>query len=152
MKNLIKLFVILVIATSCKLQPIQFVQSNGVEKYKMENGKVDFTAKAVISNPNWFGIKLKNTDLAVYADSTFIGYLHLKEKVKIKRKSETEVTVPLELMLEQGVFFKLLALSKKENVAVRFKGEAKGGVFIFSKKMDIDQTKDISLKGLKLNF
>jgi len=46
--------------------------------------------------------------------------------------------------------FKALRFATKENLKVRLKGKVKAGVFIFSKKIEIDETKTIPGSSFKL--
>jgi hypothetical protein len=58
--------------------------------------------------------------------------------------------VQIRAELEDGAMITAMRYSNKDNVSVRIKGKVKGGVFIFSKKMDIDETRNVSGKNLRM--
>ena len=76
----------------------------------------------------------------------------LNKKVKLKKRKETPIDANLTATLNDGALMKMMGYAAKGEVEVRLKGKAKGGVFIFSKKIDIDETKKISTSGMKMGF
>lgn len=143
--------VILVVLSSCSVQNIKLVESSGVQFTKVDGNNYSFNVGAKFDNPNWFGVRLKKANFEVYAQDKYIGIMNLEQKVKLKRKSVSDVNVPLMLMLDQGAIWDVFKLAKQNEVEVHLKGKVKGGVFIFSKKMDVDERKTIPTKGMKLN-
>lgn len=143
-------FLALVFLGSCKsLQAPEFKGGESVKLDKVDGNTIKFTAGANIYNGNWFGLRVKPSEFELYIEDEYVGKVSLDKKVKLKRKRETFVEAPFTANLEKGVMFKMLRYAAKDQVKIRLKGKAKGGVFIFSKKIDIDQTKTISGKSLK---
>ena len=143
----------LVLLASCA--PLQAPELRGGETFKLnkvEGNKVSATAGAKIYNANWFGIKIKPSKLDLYIDGGYVGKLHLDKKVKLKRKRETQVNAPITAELDKGSLMDLMKFAGRDEVEVRLKGKAKGGVFIFSKKIEIDEKTTISGKGLGLGL
>ncbi len=125
----------------------------GGEKFnldKVDGQTIKFTAGANVYNGNWFGIKIKPSKLDLYVEGDYVGKVSLDKKVKLKRKRETAVEAPLTAFLEKGTLMKVMRYAGKDQVTVRLKGKAKGGVFIFSKKVEIDETRTISGKNLRM--
>jgi hypothetical protein len=85
----------------------------------------------------------------IYVEDQLMGNVFMEKKVKLKAKRESDLVFKLRGELEDGAMITVLKYSRKDNVAVRIKGKVKGGVWIFSKKMEIDETKTVSGKDLK---
>ena len=112
---------------------------------------INFNAGVKVSNPNWFAIKVKRSTVDVYVEEQYMGKVSLEKKVKLKAKRESILQFPLKAELEDGAMFTMLRYASKENVNVRIKGKVKGGVWFFSKKIEIDETRQVSGKELQLN-
>lgn len=131
------------------------VKFRGTENFKvgtLEGKKLSFTFDAHLFNENAYTLKVKPCDLDVYIEGQHMGIIHLDKKVKIKRKSESTVTIPLTAELGPGALVKLALIKLKKKVSVRLVGTVKGGVFIFTKKEKIDETREISTDNFKLDF
>jgi LEA14-like dessication related protein len=127
----------------------------GISNFKMDSfsgGELKCSFDAQIGNPNKFGIKLKPTVLDVFADDMMIGKLHLDNRIKFKRKSDKVYNIPLRVKLENGMVMKLMGLMTRSNVKLRFVGKVKASVYGFTKKVDIDKSKDINPSELKGMF
>lgn len=134
---------------SCKLHAPEF---RGEEKFKLDKidgQNVTFTAGAKVYNGNWFGVKLKPSVLDVYADGKYMGKIYLDKKVKLKAKRETDIEALLRAELEKGSMIRMMGLMAKSEVSVRLAGKIKGGVFIFSKKFEFDETKMVNPRSMK---
>lgn len=134
---------------SCKLSAPELRGGESFDVKKVEGGEIKVNAGAKIYNGNWFGIKVKPSDLEVFVDGEMVGVMRLDKKVKLKRKQETVIDAPLTIKLEDGSLMNLMQLAMKGNVDVRMKGKLKAGVFIFSKKIDFDETKSFNASKLR---
>ena len=151
MKNLFSLSILFLIVTSCaNFEEPEFISSNGVKMGGIEGKKISLTADIVVSNPNWFVIKIKPSNLDVYIENQYMGKIYLEKKVKMKAKKESTLSMELRAELADGAMITALKYANKENVKVHITGKVKGGVWIFSKKIAIDETKSISGKNLQL--
>lgn len=134
---------------SCaSLEMPEYRGNEDIKFQKIEGKKVQFEAGATVYNPNWFGVKIKPSKFDVYIENDFVGTVQLKKKVKMKSKRETALMAPFEAELADGVFAKAFKYAGKQDLNVRLKGKAKAGVFLFSKKVEIDKT--ISVPSSKL--
>lgn len=150
MKNLIYFLVVTLFLVSCEFKDIDF---EGVEYYKLEkfeNYEAHINLKLKVSNENWFGIKVKPSQLKVTAEGKEMGTLFLDKRVKIKGKRSSSYETKVRFKLADGAMFSAAAMMLKPSVNVVFEGKVKGGVFIFTKKIDVKQTKAINPKDFKL--
>ncbi|MBL4862487.1 MAG: LEA type 2 family protein [Crocinitomicaceae bacterium] len=145
MRNLLFFIAISFLITSCaSFQVPEFRGGEKVSLKKVDGQSIKFSAAGKIYNGNWFGIKIKPSTLDLYVEDEYIGKVSLDKKVKLKRKKETELNADFTAKLESGAMFRALKFATKENIKIRLKGKVKAGVFIFSKKIDIDESKTIS--------
>ena len=139
------------LVSSCALESPEFLGSEGMEGFKIDGKTITFNAGVKVSNTNWFAIKVKRSTVDVYVEEQYMGKVSLEKKVKLKAKRESILQFPLKAELEDGAMFTMLRYASKENVNVRIKGKVKGGVWFFSKKIEIDETRQVSGKELQLN-
>ena len=142
------LLIVGLILQACAVHAPEMRGGESFDLEKMDGQTIKFTAGAKVYNENWFGIKVKPSNLLLYIDGKEFGTVRLDKKVKLKRKKETEISAPFTATLNDGAKMKLLALAAKGEVKVRFKGKLKAGVFIFSKKIDFDESKTINTSKL----
>lgn len=140
--------ILLLLLSSCAVEAPEFIGSDGFKMDKMDGKEILFTAGVKVNNPNWFGIKIKRSVVDVYIEDQLMGKVQLEKKVKMKAKRESTLTLPLKAVLEDGALITMMRYASKENVNVRIKGKVKGGVWIFSKKIEIDEKRQISGKDL----
>ena len=110
---------------------------------KIEARNISVTANIKVSNPNWFAIKIKPSDLDAYIENQYMGKIFLEKKVKMHAKSKTVLSLPLRAELADGAMITALKYATKEKVALHVKGKVKAGVWFISKKFDVDETKTI---------
>ena len=153
MKSLIWITILALSLSACaSYKDVEFRGTENFKVGKLEGKKLSFTFDAKLFNDNGFTIKIKPCDLDLYIEGQHIGIIHLDQKVKIKRKRESVVNVPITVELGPGALVKLALMNLKKKVTVRLVGTVKGGVCIFSKKEKIDETREISTDNLKLDF
>lgn len=147
-KHILLPFSLLLLVSSCAIESPEFIGSEGFKLEKMDGKEILFTAGVKVDNPNWFGIKIKKSIVDVYVEDQLMGQVQLEKKVKMKARRESTLTLPLKAVLEDGAMITMMRYASKENVNVRIKGKVKGGVWIFSKKIDVDEKRQISGKKL----
>ncbi len=153
MRNVSWFIGLLLILSACtSYKDIEFRGTENFKLGKLEGKKLSFTFDARLFNDNGYTLKVKPCDLDVYIEGQHMGIIHLDHKVKIKRKTESLVNVPLSVELGPGAMVRLALLKLRKKVTVRLVGTVKGGVWIFSKKEKIDETREISTDNLKLDF
>ncbi len=149
MKYIVAIGIIVSLLSSCKFYEPELRGGESFQMKKMDGKEVLFTAGAKVYNGNWFGVKVKPSTLDLYIDGDYMGKVHLLKKVKMRAKKETDLQAEFLAELEGNALVKSLGLALKGDVDVRLKGKIKGGVFIFSKKIDFDETRKMSGKNLR---
>lgn len=155
MKHIIKwgyLLVLLFILNACTFENIQFINAEHLRLVRVEGKKMHLTFDAIINNPNNFTIKVKPSNFDVYVNGKQLGVAHLDERVKIIKKSESTIAVPVSVELENGALPQLIAASFKSTAEIRVVGTVRAAVSIVSKRKKIDEKREISLRDLKLPF
>lgn len=147
MKRIALLFSLVFLLASCGCFEFTTPELRGGEEFKIskiDGNEIQLNAKANVYNENCFSVKMKPSNLELYVEGENIGTVRLNKKVKMKRKKETAIDADVTATLSEGAMLKLMKYAAKSEVEVRLKGKAKAGIFIFSKKFDIDETKKIS--------
>lgn len=155
MKKLLSLITLVFVLTSCGCLDFNAPELRGGENFsiqKIDGSEIKMNAKANIYNDNCFNVKIKPSDLELFVEGESIGTVRLDKKVKLKKRKENAIDANLTATLDDGALMKMMQYVGKSEVEVRLKGKAKGGVFIFSKKIDIDETKKISTSGIGMGL
>ena len=148
MKYIVSLLLLLFLSACTLYKEPSMVTFNGIERGKIEDKKIDFKVKIVLSNPNFYALKIKPSIVDVMIDGTPMGKIYLNEKVKIRRKTEQEYAVPLSFKLEKGTLMSLMALGFRAQIEIQVKGPVKGGVLFLYKEFPFDYKKTIAPKEL----
>ena len=110
-----------------------------------------FNAGAKISNPNNFDIKLRPSFLSLYIEGEYIGIINLIEEVRLKRKSKEYVEGSFTANTRSFSINEIFRISKfitKNEIEICLKGNLKSAVWIFGKKVYVNEK--IVLSGLDL--
>jgi LEA14-like dessication related protein len=149
-QRLILCFVFLLSLSGCIEQP----ELKGFSNFKVDQfnkNKVSFSIDVKLFNPNAQNLKLRGALLDIYIDERYIGKAKLLEKIKLKRKSTTESSVPVEMLIEDGMLFKLMRIAMSgKTVDVRFNGLIKASASIIPVRKKIDETRPIDLSKFNL--
>ena len=145
------LFAFLFIATGCMENP----QFKGVSNFKIDDinrEKISFNVDVSAYNPNGYKLKVRKSNFNLYLNDLYVGQAFLLEKYKMKKRTTTLDNVPVEILLEKGVFMKLVKIAMGGTVKLRMEGTLKASVIGLPVKKKIDQTRDINLSDLNINF
>ncbi len=149
MKKIIFVSFFAAIISSCaNFEEPEFISTEGIKMGKIEARNISVTANIKVSNQNWFAIKIKPCNLDAYIENQYMGKIFLEKKVKMKPKSETILSLPLRAELADGAMITVLKYATKDKVDLHIKGKVKAGVWLISKKIDVDEIKSISGKNL----
>lgn len=150
MKGLFFLLAILLLLNSCAtFQEPEFLGLTNYKLGQISGRELKFHIEAKVSNPNWYTIKIKPSDLEVYVEDQLMGTVRLDKTLKIKGKSESDLIIDLNGLLADGAMITAVRYMNKEEVRVNIKGKVKGGVFIFSKKFEVDETRSVNGRNLR---
>ena len=153
MRSLSFFFALAFLVSSCGVFTFDAPEMRGKEKInlsKVDGKTIEFTAAANVYNPNWYGLKVKPSMLDLYVEDEYMGKVHLDKKVKLKRKKENDLEATFTAELTDGALMKAMKFAMMKEIKVQLKGKIKGGVFIFSKKIDFDETKTIPGASFKM--
>lgn len=146
MRSLSIIFALSLLFSSCGIFSFDNPEMRGEENIKVSSVKgktIEFTAEAKVYNPNWYGLKVKPSEMDLYVEGEYMGKVHLDKKVKLKGKRESDLNATFTATLTDGALLKAMKYATKKEIKIQLKGKIKGGVFIFSKKFDFDETKTI---------
>jgi LEA14-like dessication related protein len=135
--------------SSCTFYEPEYRGGESIRFGQLNGRDVKFNAGAKVYNENGFAIKIKPCTLDLYIEGEYMGKVHLDEKFKMKSKCETTIDAPFTATLEKGALFRAMKFANKEEVQVRLSGKVKAGVWIFGKKIDVNETRTISGSNLK---
>lgn len=150
LKKMGYLLVLLFVFTACSFEDVQFREAENFKLNKIEGRTISVSFDAILNNPNGYNLKVKPSSFDLYINGSHVGIIQLDEKIKIVKRSESTVAVPVTAELLNGALPKLIAGALKKTATVRIVGTVKGGVSIFSTKRKIDETREIPLRDLNL--
>lgn len=151
MKNIFFAFSLFFVLTSCAtFQEPEFRKLDDMHLGKIDGKAINFTVDATVFNPNWYALKVKKSNVDVFLEGQLIGKLYLDDKVKMKGKGESNLSVPMRMELVEGAMITLMRYALKSNVQLRLTGKVKGGVFFISKKFPVDEQRTVSGKDLRI--
>ena len=144
---------LILLLNGCFVTPtIQEPKNFQFEGYKPRENKLSFSLDVDVYNPNFYGIKVRRSSLDVFFDDDKIGTGKTRKSFKMRRKDNTTCLVPVDVLLEKGAAFKLIRMAFKKEVQIRLKGKLKVSVLGIPARQYVDQTKNVNLRDLGINF
>jgi LEA14-like dessication related protein len=137
--------------TSC----FDIPEFRGVSNFKLDEFKgnhISFQLDVDVFNPNGYGIRVRPSVFDVYINNQYVGKGKLDKSFKMRRKKNTVCHLPISLDLERGIMLKLIRWAQSGKVDLRVDGDLKVRVAGIPKKEKIEQTQEINLKDLNINF
>lgn len=150
-KFIAAMFALLFIMTGCIENP----QFKGVSNVKIDNvntEKLSFNVDVSAYNPNGYKLKVRKSNFDLYLNDQYVGQAFLLNKYVMKKRTTTLDNVPVEILLERGVMMKLMKIAMGGTVKLRLDGVLKATAMGIPVRKKIDQTRDIDLKDLNINF
>ena len=142
-------FIIFILVTSCApFELPEFISYEGFKMGKMDAKQVSFSLSIKLKNPNSYALKVKKSSLSLSIDAGKIGILNLEKTIKLPRKKETIVEIPMNLSLEKGALMRMLTFSMQDSIRLNLEGDLLGGALFFTKKFPLSFSKSISPKAL----
>jgi LEA14-like dessication related protein len=139
--------------SSCiEYEQVNVVSFGKINIESFEGSTADVNVDVELENENFFGIKIKPSTLDVYVEDEYVGKAILKEKVKIIRKSTQTYNAKIKLVGEDGILRKAIKYALKKDLKIRITGFVKGSVYGIPKKVQIDETKTIDGRALKIKI
>ena len=147
--KILSYFIIFILVTSCApFELPEFISYEGFKMGKMDAKQVSFSLNVKLKNPNSYALKVKKSSLSLSIDAGKIGILNLEKTIKLPRKKETIVEIPMNLSLEKGALMRMLTFSMQDSIRLNLEGDLLGGALFFTKKFPLSFSKSISPKAL----
>jgi LEA14-like dessication related protein len=154
MKIISRILIVLTLlfsVTGCFENP-EFKGFSNFQLKEMNKNIIKFKVDVSVFNPNSYNLKIRRSRFDVFVNDTYLGKARLMKKFKMKRKQTSDGQIPVELTLEKGVFFKVLAMAQGSGkVKLRLNGPLKASASIIPVRKKIDETKEIDLGDLNIN-
>ncbi|MDG1260726.1 MAG: LEA type 2 family protein [Flavobacteriales bacterium] len=128
------------------------VDDIAITEFNKDVVEVDLTV--TVDNPNWYAVTLTQSEIDVFVNSKNMGAVQLVEKVKLPSKSKSTKVVKLRGDAEDlsGNFLdNLLSLLFAKNAEFQAKGTVTGRALLISRKIPVDITETVDIKGLMEN-
>ena len=143
----------LLILSACSIyKEPQFKELSGYKLTKIEGNEIRFNVEGIISNPNWYAIKIKKSSLDIFIENKKFGVISLDNKIKIKSKRDNNLSVPITLIMEPGSMVKMMGWALRDSLSMEIKGPLKAGVFFINHKFPVQFTKNFSSKAIIKNL
>ncbi|MFT5580776.1 MAG: LEA14-like dessication related protein [Psychromonas sp.] len=150
-----KLFFLLAISfglSGCdafEFEDVEFITLDNFILKEVKGRNAEMEVYVTLLNPNFFGIKIKPSELDVYIDEIYAGKALLTEKVKLKKKHQQSYLAKIKLEGEDGILLRLMSLLRKKEIKLEVKGKVTGSVYGISKKVSVSESKMIETKKLR---
>lgn len=152
MINLIKkwgcFLMLLFVFNACSYENVEFKEAVNFKLNKIEGRALSISFDAILNNPNGYNLKVKPSAFDLHINGEHVGIVKLDERIKIIKKSESTVAVPVTAEVLKGALPKLIAGALKKTATVRIVGTVKGGASGFPVRKKIDETREIPLRDL----
>ncbi|MEY4658475.1 MAG: LEA type 2 family protein [Crocinitomicaceae bacterium] len=125
-------------------EPIEFVSYDGIEMKGTSAKQFDFNLKLTVKNNLWLPVKVKPSLFYIEMDQQKIGQLSFDEKVKMRARKNTNISVPVHFVFEDGAFLKVMAQMTKETANVHFTGDLHTKLLFVSKTVPLSFSKSFS--------
>jgi len=122
-------------------------------EYNNNDGKHELLITFSVKNNSRLNLKIKDYNIGITINGNKLGIAKMnKETIVLKKKSVTQMTLPLEINIKSKNIIKLgldyLNNPKKSNT-INLKGNLIGGIFIFKKNIEIDKTYNFKMGDVK---
>ena len=133
------------IAACGNLDDIEIGDPKDVKIQGFEDNYLKLSTKIPVKNPSSYKITIKEIDVRVYLNGSYIGKLIIDENIEIKRKESREYDLPVKIRLNNvlGAAFIMMNMKQGQNVEIRFEGHVKAKTMLITREFPIDETKRI---------
>ena len=147
--KILSYFIVFILVTSCApLELPEFISYEGFKMGKTDAKQVSFSLSVKLKNPNSYALKVKKSSLSLSIDAGKIGIINVEKTIKLPRKKEAIVEIPMNLTLEKGALMRMMTFSMQDSIRLNLEGDVRGGALFFTKKFPLSFSKSISPKAL----
>ena len=151
-KELLFLAWLLILSACSVYKEPGFKELSGYKLTKIDGNEIHFNVEGIVSNPNWYALKMKKSSLDVFIENKKFGVLQLEDKLKIKSKRDNNLSVPFTLIMEPGSMVKMMGWALRDSISIEITGPLKAGAFFIYHKFPVRLTKSISSKNIIKNL
>jgi LEA14-like dessication related protein len=139
--------------SSCSVEDPQFRGIENIQVLDASRKAIKVRAEARMFNPNGFNITIQEANVAVQVNGINIGEVTETEEKVVDSKSEFVIpfviSVPVSAISDNPLSG-LFNLAMGKPIEVKYNGFVKAKALGISKKVNLDDTKQLSLKDIKL--
>ena len=152
MKNIFKytsvLFLVFSLSSCLEYREVEVIKITNVGIKEISTKAIDIEVAMQIKNPNKYDISIVGSDLMIFLKGKKMGTAIIKEKIKLKKKSNDiyRFTIQSNLKdLASGALPVILGLITKSSVDIQIQGHIKAKAKGISKKIPIDFKETVKL-------
>lgn len=147
MKALLLLLVVLLVSSCGNVEEIEIGDPQGVKINGFEDNHLSISAEIPIKNPSMYSFKIKEMDVKVFLNGTYMGKLIVDDVIKVKRKADMVYDLPVKIRLANlfGAAFVMMNMKEGQDVLVKFEGTVKAQSMLVTREFSIEETKKIRL-------
>ena len=143
-----------VLFTSCfKYEEVDIEKVNYIDVKSFDAKGATINLSMDIKNPNNYNIKLVDSDLYLYLEGNKVGKAKIGKTIILKKRSTETQNATVKVDFKDTNFSslqKLVQQANKGKVDFRIKGEVKAKVSLIAKKVAVNYSDQIDLKGISL--
>ncbi len=140
----VSILLLFITFSSCDFEEPEFSNFGNFKLIQLDGQKAKVSFDIQVENENAFGFKIKRGKLDLNLNNQPFGLIQISDKIKIKRKSNNVLTIPLTIDLNDGALVRIIQLSKSNSIEVEIDGKIRGSVFGFGKTFRVNEKKTIS--------
>ena len=135
--------------SSCiQYKEVEVVNINNVRIKEISTKGIDVEVTMQIKNPNKYDISIVDSDLMLFLSGKKMGIASIKEKVKLKKKSNKEYRFTIQTNVKNivsGAFPVLIGIITKSSIDLHVVGDIKAKAKGISKRVPIDVKEKVRL-------
>lgn len=153
-KNLTLVFGLSVLLSACSLyDDVQVLQVLNVEVIEFSADVVHAAVEVEINNPNWYNIKLIDSDLDLFVNGKPMGHVTLVEEVQIPKKSISTQKVEVISDIKDAqtnLLQNAVSLLFKRTATFEIRGWVKAKGAMVAKKVPVQIEEEINIRDIGL--
>ena len=148
-KTLLIIILIGITFTSCNYKEVEIFEVKNITLGKIKADNISLNTTIHIKNPNNYKIKITKYDLDVKLHNQTFKIKDDNANILIPKKFDGIIKVPLKLKSQKVLSFSTLATMYKvfsaKSIDIGAKGTVSAKLFLFKKKIKVDEQKTIKL-------
>lgn len=150
MRTLAALALLVLVFQSCNIyKEVEVLEVQNVEVKEFSQDLVEVEVSLLMDNPNWYKIKIVESDLDLFLNKRDIGTLQLADKVIIPKKTRSVQKIAIYTdyeELKENFLSNMLTLLFTSTTELQAKGHVKAKGLGVGKKIPVDVKQEIDLK------